>query len=381
MNYYIHVPFCRKKCDYCAFYSCENAGSWLIEKYLRKLEQDLTGIKSAGIGGVPPEEMAAETVFIGGGTPNYLSEKELDNLFAILEENLCFLPEAEVTMEVNPAQLNYDKLAIIRRKVDRLSIGVQSFDAGLRRVLGRDGGNREIYQAVEWAQKLEFPSVNLDLIYNIPGQTVADFVRDLKTVSRAGVTHLSCYSLTNEERHFLSETDGGKLIEREGRGKFKLDDDLADEMWSLIENESGFRRYEISNYAADKKYRCKHNVNVWQGKKLLGFGPAAASFDGIDRYSQAADLERWLNGEPPETDRISPEDRKNEIFAVNLRTVDGWSSDAGEKFFGSEYWTALQRKCEKLDRKRFPGRFDFSDGIKLTENGLRFWDDIALELI
>lgn len=377
MNYYIHVPFCRKKCDYCAFYSCENASAGLVKAYLDKLSSDIaSGLERQAEEGADREELEAETLFVGGGTPNYLSAKELEKLFSILEKSLHFRPGAEVTVEVNPASLDRDKLEVIRGFANRLSIGVQSFDAEKRRTLGRTGSNEEIASAFALASELKFPAVSLDLIYNIPGQTAEDFAGDLRRAAELGVAHLSCYSLTNEEKVFLSGGSSGR--------RFVVDDELADRMWTMAGEMPGMERYEVSNYARSGAFRCRHNVNVWKGGKLLGFGPAASSFDGRDRYTQVPDLARWLGGEEPEYDRISPEARMREIFAVNLRTVDGWSEKEGKSRFGGGFWEKMKEECRRLAAGKtgdMAGKFDFSGGVALTEDGLRFWDGIALELI
>ncbi len=299
MNVYCHVPFCRSKCGYCAFYSEPDAPDSLRKKYLDKLESDLARADWDG--------MEVETLYLGGGTPSILTVPELERLFGMLRR-LPLGTETEISMECNPETLDEEKIALIRTFVTRLSCGVQSFEPRFRRTLGRDCSQEALDRALAGIVAARFSHFNIDLMYAIPGQSLADWGRELDCALACGADHFSCYALTPEEGTRLAGTT--------------VDDDLAADMYDL----AGMRllRYEISNYASPGG-ECHHNLNVWCGGLLRGFGPAAASFEGGIRRIEPESLERWLQNVPPEIDEIPLEARFREILAVNLRTVRGWT--------------------------------------------------------
>ncbi len=350
MNCYIHVPFCRSKCAYCAFYSIPGADSELRTQYLKKLVSELDDCTEV-----------FDTVYLGGGTPTLLEERELEQIFS----RLRLKPGAEVTIEANPETLTPAKLAMLACYANRLSLGVQSFDEAKRRRLGRDCSDKAIQTALE---NPCFPNKNMDLMYAVPGDTPASFVRDLKKALSFAPSHLSCYSLTPEEQTLFAGT--------------KIDEELSASLWRMVGEvlgENGICRYEVSNYARPGA-ECRHNRNVWYGGKLLGFGPAAASFDGRIRWKQPENLKAWLADAPPEKDELPPDARRREIFAVGLRTKDGWSRARFLALPGAQdfEWESFARTLA-----RFPEnlREIHSNRVRLTEDGLLFWDSFAQELL
>lgn len=362
MNLYLHVPFCRNKCAYCAFYSEPGADVGRRHAYWRRLERDLA---AADYGGE-----TVDTVYIGGGTPTLVEPEELDLLRELLARHVPLAPGAEVSCEANPETLTPDKVARLRQFVTRLSIGIQSFDAAKRQILGRDCSDRAIATALELVQSAAFPHWNCDLIYAVPGESAANWRRDLELAVASGADHLSCYSLTPEE--------GTRLVRD---GEVTVDDALSADLWELtgsILKDAGFRRYEVSNYARPGG-ECRHNRAVWRGGRLIGLGPAAAGFDGVRRMTQVPDLERWLGGAAPELDEIAPEARRREIFAVNLRTADGWRREEFLALPGAtaSEWAALLRQAAN-----FPGLLETTcERIVPTATGLLFWDEIATEFL
>jgi oxygen-independent coproporphyrinogen-3 oxidase len=362
---YIHVPFCRRKCGYCAFYSEADADPVRHDRYLDKLERDLA---AAGI------SEPVETVFVGGGTPSLLAEPALARLFGLIARYVPLLPDAEFTLEANPETLTLTKLELIRSAVNRLSLGVQSFDPARRRQLGRDCSDEAIAAALDGARRLGFPHLNCDLIYAVPGQTAADWTRDLAAAVAAGVDHLSAYALTVEE--------GSRLA---AEGSAPADDEISASLWELTGAflaGHGLERYEISNYARPGT-ECRHNARVWAGSRLYGFGPAAASWDGRARYRQVPDLAAWLAGALPEMDELDPAERRNEIFAVQLRTVAGWTRSAYLELPGATpaEWAHQCRKAGAL-RRDCPELLTATDEtIALTAAGLLFWDELAINFI
>ena len=357
VNYYFHIPFCRVKCGYCAFYSEPAPEPTSIDRYLDHLERQLTASPLPRAG----------TVYLGGGTPTLLSIPQLERLFSMLGKHIRLESGCEISVEANPETLDETKVALLRRHVTRISLGVQSFSAERRKILGRLCDDNKLADAVGIVRRANFPHWNIDLIYGIPGETVAEWRDDMRRAADCGVDHLSCYSLTPEEGSRLGSS-------------FAIDDDTAQEMYELIPetlSPYGIRRYEISNYARSGS-ECRHNVNVWRGGLLRGFGPSAAGFDGTDRTTETPSLEKWLAGCQPELDRIPRSRRLAEIFAVNLRTVDGWNPERWGKVPHADSWDDRYAIAMRLKRDLPENWWKITPtGIKLSAEGLCFWNDIA----
>lgn len=357
MNYYFHIPFCRSKCGYCAFYSEPAPAPDLIDRYLDHLERQLAEHP------LPP----AESVYLGGGTPTLLSVPQLERLFAISERFLVPRGDCEISIEANPETMDADKVALLRGHVTRISLGVQSFSAVQRKILGRRCGDDALSRALTLIGKAGFPHWNIDLIYGIPGETAERWREDLVRAAGTGIDHLSCYSLTPEENSRLGTS-------------FAVDDDAAEEMYEMIPDllaPYDIRRYEISNYSRPGS-ECRHNLNVWRGGLLRGFGPSAAGFDGRDRMTETESLAGWLVGTPPELDHIPLPARLAEIFAVNLRTVDGWTPEFWAAVPDADPWRVRLAAVEKLRCNMPESWWKISPGrIKLSDEGLVFWNDIA----
>ena len=361
MNYYIHIPFCRSKCGYCAFYSLPGANEELIKRYLAKLDEVIPDCR---------ERESCETIFIGGGTPTLLDTAKLSELFDLIKRKFAVSCDTEITIEANPETLNGEKLELLRENVTRISVGVQTFDEDLRRTLGRQCDQKSLLRALDMVAESNFRHWNCDLIYAIPGMTLNDWEKDLRSLIKYPVDHVSCYSLTPEE--------GSRL-----GSKFVIDNDTADTMYDLAQNvlgEVGISRYEVSNYAREN-CQCRHNVNVWRGGVLRGFGAGGAGFDGVNRYKYSDSIEDFLAGVPPVADEIKLDQRIEEIFAVNLRTVAGWTPKWWSQVMVADSWETRSRKSKKI-AGIFPGCMDIADdSIKLTDRGLKFWDNIAEEFL
>ena len=359
MNCYIHVPFCKSKCGYCAFYSETGANENIIEEYLEKLIRDISSVKP----------FKPQTIYIGGGTPTLLSAAQLQYLFESIKRYLAPDKECEISIECNPETLTAEKCSVLQEHISRISLGVQSFDDTLRDTLGRKCSKEALNNALNLIRESKIPHFNCDLIYGIPGETLELWKNDLENVISAGVDHVSCYSLTPEEQSRLGAT-------------FIIDDDAAVEMYQTagkILSRNGIERYEISNYAK-RGAECRHNVNVWKGGKLIAFGPAGAGFDGTQRTVNPESICCWLNGDAPENDELPEESRCREIFAVNLRTVSGWNRELWQhKNFS---WDKM-REIFSSAMESIPNEFYIitNDTIRLTADGLLYWNDIAERII
>lgn len=360
MNCYVHVPFCAAKCGYCAFYSEPGCDPTLYDRYLDCMESHLRRAKLSEV----------STLYVGGGTPTALDAKRLRRLVGILRDTLDLATDAEVSVEANPESLTPEKVGILREFFTRISLGVQSFNSEFRRRIGRRCTDAALHAALEWVRQAGFPHWNCDLMYALPGQNPDDWRGDLRLAAESGVDHISCYSLTPEPGAAMG-------------ANFHTDDAVEAEMFQLAGDVLagyGIPRYEISNYARPG-CECRHNVHVWRGEKLAGFGPSAADFDGRVRHTEPASLSAWLAGEPPEADVIPWFRRLNEIFAVNLRTVKGWSREMWERLPGADRWEERGKIAENV-QKILPGTLTISpERIKLSDMGLLYWDDVAQALL
>jgi len=353
-NLYVHLPFCRSKCGYCGFFSLPG-NEEVIDAYLTRLE---AVIKE----NCPPE---AATVYVGGGTPTLLSERQLAKLAEML-------PEAgERSIEANPETLTPEKVALLAQTFDRISLGVQSFHAPKRARLGRDCSDFAIRNALALISDAPFRHRNIDLIYAVTGDTPGRWRQDLETALSYPVDHLSCYALTLEENARLApETAADRFGELE-----------AELSAITLETLSGrLARYEISNYAAFGG-ECRHNLNVWSGKSYFGAGAGAHGFDGKVHFAYPEDVPAFIAGNPPENEDgdLSPEELELEIFAFNLRTVGGWSRAGWEARGGS--WNFAQRVARRAAAFH-PEFWRLGDDfLRLTELGLDFWNTVAEEVM
>lgn len=359
-NCYIHVPFCASKCGYCAFYSEVGSAETVQDAYIEHLAAQL-----AAVG-----EKHFDTLYIGGGTPTFFSCDRLAHLTDILRNTLSFSPDAEISIEANPETLTPEKIAILRSFFNRISIGVQSFHPALRQSVGRKCSDSALQNALAMVKDAAFDHWNIDLIYALPGQNLKEWQNDLSLAGASGADHISCYSLTPEE--------GAEM-----GGCFAENDELEAEMFDLagkVLADHGIMRYEISNYAVPG-CECRHNVDVWRGGFLTGFGPSAAGFDGKCRYIEPSSLAQWLKNVPAEKDEIPHESRLNEIFAVNLRTTAGWSREEWQSLPFADNWENRIKIAEKL-QKIYPGALTIApERIKLSETGLLYWNNIAQDIL
>lgn len=258
-----------------------------------------------------------DSVFVGGGTPTVLGSAGLERLLDQVRRSFRVLGQAEVTVEANPDMLDEAMAETLARAgVNRVSMGLQTFSETLRRRLGRRVDAAAAPLAVQALQRAGVRRLNADLIFLIPGQSLSQWLDDVRRTLDLGFTHLSTYALTVEEGTRLAGSlpPGG------------LDDSLFEDMWqaaAAVAEGYGLQRYEVSNLARPGD-ECRHNLGIWYGDAYLGCGPAAASFDGARRWTNPASLDAWLAGRPPEVDDIPSAARAAEILAFGLRTVRGW---------------------------------------------------------
>ncbi len=364
---YVHVPFCRRKCLYCAFYSVA-----LLSKksdYLHALQLDIENNKSY------LSDNKIDTIYFGGGTPSLLSAEDIKFIYKLIADNFNFSSDYEWTIEANPEQLTDVYLAdLFRLGVNRLSIGVQSFDDDTLHFLGRKHSSEQAFSAVENAVKAGFENVSIDLIYGITQRGKGHWKNDLQKAMALPISHLSAYALTNEENSLLwRKIRKGELPE--------LDDELVrDEFFELLEisRGGGFEQYEISNFARDGKIS-RHNFNYWQQIPYLGVGPSAHSFNGESRKWNVAQLDTYISAlekgeDPSESESLTIENQYDEYVLLQLRTRNGLKFSQIESQFGKSYSQYALRQIEKLN----PAHYLHSDDwLVLTDEGKLFADGIA----
>ncbi len=331
-------------------------------QYISRLREEL----QAGA----PQCVPLQTIFVGGGTPSVLTVAEWEELFACIRENFTLTADVEWTCEANPESLTPELVECwASHGVNRVSIGVQAFQPHLRQTIGRRGTLQALPALVKCLRDNGIQRLNFDLIFNIPGQSLADWQDTLSRALDFSPTHLSCYALTLEE--------GTRLAQHLP----PLSDELFLELWDMTDRlcaQLNYSRYEISNFAVSGK-ECRHNYRIWKGATYLGCGPAAASFDGVNRFSNPASLDDWLRHVPPEIDHLPPDKRAAEILATGMRTLDGWS---WKEFHAATSCDARTLRPNAIHRLEKLGLIQLSPtGMRPTRQGLLFNDDLAMELL
>ena len=359
---YIHVPFCHHKCDYCAFYSLPNASLENQQKYIQKISDQCH---------YSSQTQPLQSIFIGGGTPSALSLENLCKLLSAVKQNFTLTPQCEWTMEANPESLTPEKIACLAEAgVNRISIGIQSFQNKLRTILGRQGTLHNLDNIMQALSQYNIQNLNFDLIYNIPKETLQEWQYDLKTALSFPLLHLSAYSLMLQK--------GTPLALRLQQSN--SEDDFLN-FWHLtnkITTAFDLHQYEIANFAKIN-HPCRHNTDIWHGATYLGLGPAATSFNGKDRFTQQPHFQQWLADTPPEYDPIFELERAAEILAFGMRTTAGWTWKKFYSVTGLEAKSIRSNQIKKLAQAALI-TVD-STGMRPTPKGLLCNDSILEELI
>jgi oxygen-independent coproporphyrinogen III oxidase len=370
LGLYVHVPFCAKRCEYCAFYERDpRRGD--IDRYLEGVKKELDSIKF---------DRKVDTVFWGGGTPGLLLPRDMEKL-AKTTLVACHGEPSEWTVEMTPQTARADRLEVLHATgVTRISIGVQSFDEQILHALGRTHTEKTVMDAVENVRKCGFERLNLDMMFALPGQSFDEWERDLKRAIALKPDHISTYCLSFE--------DDTPLLLRLKKGKVskRTADEEADYYlgtWHILEDE-GYEHYEVSNFALPGR-ECIHNVNTWRMQEWAGAGPSAASQINMRRYANVASLEEWLkgveSGSPALKDVV---DLDAEILATDciifgLRMVRGVNFTELETRFPSHDFSREKSTAQTLFSEGL-AKFD-GERLHLTERGMLLADEVALEFM
>jgi len=369
LGIYVHVPFCASTCDFCAFYQqAPNAGD--VRRFLDGVEREAALVAW---------DRPVATVFWGGGTPGLLAAKDLARLAAIVRAN-CGGTPAEWTVELAPGSVTDARLAVLREAgVTRISLGVQSFQPALLEALGRQHNRTQIDRAYARVRAAGFPSVNLDLMFALPGQTAAEWADDVRTAVALIPDHLSTYCLTFEE--------DAKLWMKLSQGRVKLDPEfeaqLYEDTWRELEA-AGYPQYEISNFARPG-HACLHNLNTWRMAEWVGLGPSAASQHGGWRGANVADLERWreglLRGVRAEVDRVplTPALRVEDALVFGLRMNAGVQVDCWRRRAPDAPWAVVEAALARLAESDL--LVCQADRVRLTARGRLLADAVGVEIM
>ena len=358
---YVHIPFCKKKCDYCDFISYCNKDN-LIEKYVEAMKKE---IESQNI---KPE---ITTIYIGGGTPSYIDSKYIIQIInKIKEKNVS--PNPEITIEVNPGTVTMEKLEDYRScGINRISIGLQSTNNTLLKEIGRIHDFKQFLETYKLAKKVGFKNINVDLMLGLPNQRIKDLKESLEQILKLKPKHVSVYSLIVE--------DGTPIANKIEKGELQLpDEELERNMYWFVKNTlelNGYKHYEISNFAK-KGYESKHNLNCWNQKEYIGIGVAAHSYRDITRYSNTENIEEYIknvNNEEFNKNKIIHEvqkedDAKKEFMLLGLRKIDGIKiSDFKNKFGDNPIYLYRNELKKLIDEKLLI--IDNND-IRLSNKGI-----------
>lgn len=369
---YIHVPFCKSRCIYCDFYST-TATEDFRKAYVRAAQAEMT-MRSGELQGAP-----LQSIYFGGGTPSQLQP---DDIAGLLDTAAAYgwQKDVEITLEANPDDITLDFARSLRSMgINRVSMGVQSFNDKVLNVLRRRHSAQQAHDAVETLLQAGFENISIDLIYGLPVQTAEDWQKDLEKAFSLPITHLSAYALSIEE--------GTPLDRLMMEGKFKVKDEQTyiSEYEQLMDAalKHGFTHYEISNFAR-KGRESRHNSGYWEERPYVGIGPGACSFDGQrTRRTNLPDLKAYVAGmgQPAhEDERLNDGELFNETVFTALRTRQGLSVPKLQERFPPSWIDELQQAARPHVEA---GRLAEKEGgeLVLTKNGLFVSNDVMSDLM
>lgn len=368
---YIHIPFCKHKCNYCNFYSL--ASTRYMDQIGDAIINELIQRKNY------LAEQKVETIYFGGGTPSLIETSDIDKILNVTAKHFNIQNDAEITLEANPDDLTPEKLTSLKNAgINRLSIGIQSFRQEDLDFLSRTHTSGQVVNCITDAQQAGFKNLSIDLIYGIPTLTDEGWIENLKNAFSLGIPHISAYSLTVENKTPL------ELMIRKGKIK-PVDENRSVSQYHILNRmmqENGYEHYEVSNFCLPGAYS-RHNTAYWQGKHYLGLGPSAHSFNGISRCWNVANLANYIEtvtaGEvKSEKETLSSVIQLNEYIMTSLRTMWGCDLVEVKRRFGEEIAESLL-----LDAFTYieSNQMVYREGkLVLTPEGLLFADGISAAL-
>ena len=362
LGIYIHIPFCVRKCNYCDFCSFALGGD-TTERYAKELCRRIGEYKDKC------SDYSVDTVYFGGGTPTLLSLSSFEEIFSALRETFDIAPHSEITVECNPATADLSYLSALRAMgANRLSIGLQSIHENELERLGRIHSYEDFLAAFSDARKAGFDNISADLMYGIPNQTRESFRQSLTSLAELRPEHISAYGLKIEEgTEFYKNRDSLILPPEDEEYEMYLS-------CSEILGSYGYEKYEISNFSLPGK-PSKHNLRYWKGDEYLGFGVAAHSFFGGERFGNSRNIDAFLKGEDITEERYSLSDKEkfNEYIMLALRLTEGLSLSEFKKKTGKsfcEFYPALRSLTDGEFMEIKGDRLSFTDKGFFVSNSI-----------
>ena len=367
---YLHIPFCRQACFYCDFHFSTSLKK--KDELVSCMQKELAMRKDE------LQNEIIETIYFGGGTPSLLSAEEIQSILKTIEENYSVTKNPEITLEANPDDLSEAKiLELAKSSINRLSIGIQSFFEDDLKNMNRAHNEEEAKKCLSMATR-HFDNITIDLIYGVPNMSIEKWKQNLQLAFDFDVNHISSYALTVEPNTALDTFIA--------KGKYPpLDEELAKQHFDILVYETqkqGFVHYEISNFGKPN-YFSKHNTSYWQGKKYIGIGPSAHSFNTTHRSWNVANNAKYIkslqeNNLPNEIEKLSVNDQFNEYIMTGLRTIWGVSLEKIKDDFGEKYQNILEYQSKKYIQQDL--LYIENQTLKTTSKGKFLADGLASEL-
>lgn len=373
LGIYLHVPFCVKRCHFCAFYLVMHEQQ-RVEQFLLALDQEIALYARQ-------REMSRRTVatvYVGGGTPTALLPEQLSKILSGISSSFALTESCEITVEATPESLTTEYADILQQAgVTRLSVGIQSFDPQERTRLGLAGNIVEAILGVQSAKQSGFSNVNVDLIYGIPGQSIESWKRTISQALDLNPSHLSCYALSLEE--------GTRFHNEFRRGAFELMDPKVEVIFQqqaeAVLEKVGYHRYEISNWAKPG-LACQHNLRYWRGLEYLGLGPSAQSFLSESRFGNVSSLNQYAKqleaGESPvaEKEQLPRLQQEKERIVFGLRLLEGVPIDWVRRLSQDKVWSTSFNTLVQEDYL-----LQTDSRLQLTQKGRQFADTVGMRLL
>lgn len=371
---YIHIPFCRQKCYYCDFVSYANKYE-IVEKYIQCLRKEI--IQYAHENEIMSkneleERYVIKTIYIGGGTPSSIDEIYIAKLLQTIKENFKIKENAEITIELNPGTVNKEKLETYKESgINRLSIGLQAVQDDILKTIGRIHTYKDFVDIYETARKVGFSNINVDLMIDLPNQTMDNVKESVKAILNLKPEHISVYSLILEEKTKMYEMINSKIV------SIATDEIERKMYWYVKETleKHKYNQYEISNFSK-AGFESRHNMDCWNQNEYIGVGASASSFMDNKRYSNTSELETYIdnieNGMPSKNlildEILDDESKMKEFMMLGLRKIQGVSIRDFEQKFNVN---PIIKYCKILDKLNHEGLIEIdANNIRLSSKGI-----------